>query len=123
MFTGRLLTESLRVGADIAVADMRLRRCGRHDVSDSTTPSQPTTWTFVDFEIPEARADELAAALADALLPDDGWYADFQSVDEHVVVFASAVFRYRKGDTKARDEMIAYGHAAGTPGHQLDWGD
>jgi hypothetical protein len=57
------------------------------------------------------------------VLPDDGWYADFELADEHVVAFAGKVFRYRKGDRAARDEVVAYGRAAGTPEHQLDWGD
>ena len=121
MFHGRLLAESLRVGVDLAVPGLRLVRCGHHDVAGSTSASQPTVWTFVDFELPAERADELAAALAEALLPDDGWYADFQSETEHVVVFAGRVFRYRKGDRRGREEAIAYGRAAGTPAHQLDW--
>src|SRR5215207_4330138 len=75
MLTGRLLAESLRVGADLEVADLRVVRIGRHDVSNSTAPSegsdapgdsaggavagQPRIWTFVDFEAPDDRADEL----------------------------------------------------------------
>jgi hypothetical protein len=63
MLTGRLLAESLRVGADLEVADLRLVRIGRHDVSNSTTPpggsdpaddsprgaaaGQPPIWTFL----------------------------------------------------------------------------
>ncbi len=123
MLHGRLLAESLRIGADLTVPDLRLTRLGRHDVSGSTAGAQPAVWTFVDFTAPDDRADELAAALAAALLPDDGWYADFQLADEHVVVFADRVFRYRKGDLTAREEVVAYGRAAGTPEHQLDWGD
>jgi hypothetical protein len=73
--------------------------------------------------VPEERADLLAAALAEALLPEDGWYADFQSPQEHVVVFAGRIFRYRKGDLAARARAVDHGRAAGTPEHQLDWGD
>ena len=123
MLRGRLLAESLRVGADLTVPGLVLTRLGRHDESGSTAGGQPAVWTFVDFAAPDDRADELAAALAGALLPDDGWYADFELADEHVVVFAGRVFRYRKGDRAARDEVVAYGRAAGTPEHQLDWGD
>ena len=93
MLTGRLLAESLRVGADLEVADLRVVRIGRHDVSNSTTPSdgfdpsddsprgavagQPRIWTFLDFEAPEDRADDLAQALAAALESETGWWADF----------------------------------------------
>jgi hypothetical protein len=123
MLHGRLLAESLRVGTDLTVEDLRVTRLGRHDESASTAGSQPAVWTFVDFAAPDERADELAAALAATLLPDDGWYADFEVGDEHVVVFAGRSFRYRRGDHAARAEVVAYGRAAGTPEHQLDWGE
>ena len=77
--------------------------CGRFDSAVTTCrtrirrPSQSVT--FLDFEADDDRADELAHALAAALLPDDGWYADFQSDAEHFVAFSGAVFRYRKGDS------------------------
>ena len=121
MLRGRLLTESLRVGAELAVPDLLVRRMGRVDVSSSASATQPKIWTFLDFEAPDDRADELALALASALLPDDGWYANFEVADEDVVVFANRVFRYVKGDQSARDEALVYGRAAGTPEHQLDW--
>jgi hypothetical protein len=58
--------------------------------------------------------------------PSDGASAQSASYRCHrptLVVFAGKVFRYRKGDRAARDEVVAYGRAAGTPEHQLDWGD
>lgn len=121
MLRGRVL--SLRVGTDLAVHDLRVRRLGREDVSASASATQPKVWAFLDFEAPDDRADELAAALAAALLPDDGWYANFEVGDEHVVVFADKVFRYVKGDRAAHREAVAYGLAAGTPKHQIDWGE
>jgi len=121
MLRGRLLTESLRVGTELAVQDLVVRRVGRVDVSSSASATQPKVWTFLDFEAPDDRADELAVALASALLPDDGWYANFEVGDEDVVVFANRVFRYVKGDHAARHEALVYGRTAGTPEHQLDW--
>jgi hypothetical protein len=125
MLTGRLLAESLRVGADLEVADLRVVRIGRHDVSNSTIPSagsdpaddspqgavagQPPIWTFLDFEAPDDRADDLAQALAAALETENGWWADFVVGGDHVVVFAGRVFRYRIGDTRARAEAVAWG--------------
>ncbi len=115
---------SLRVGAELAVRDLTVRRLGREDVSTSASATQPKVWAFVDFEAPEERAEELAAALAAALLPDDGWYANFEVGErEHVVIFADKVFRYVKGDRNAHREAVAYGLAAGTPKHQIDWGE
>jgi len=121
MLRGRLLTESLRIGAELAVPDLVVRRLGRVDVSSSASATQPKVWTFLDFEAPDERAGELAATLASALLTDDGWYANFEVGDQDVVIFAGKVFRYAKGDTAARQEARAYGLAAGTPEHQLDW--
>jgi hypothetical protein len=134
MLTGTLLAESLRVGHDLRVADLVVTRLGRHDVSRSTLPDappsadgggaaegQPDVWTFVDFEAPDERAGALADALAAALLPEMGWYADFTVGDDRVVVFAGRVFRYRIGDEAGRREAIEHGLAAGTPPHQLDW--
>jgi len=137
---GRLLAESLRVGHDLEVPSLKVVRIGRHDVSESTKPfadttetsisdpggassSQPSVWTFVDFEAPDESADQIADALADALLADHGWWADFIVGNDHVVVFAGKVFRYRIGDNDGRQEAVEYGLAAGTPRHQLDWGD
>jgi hypothetical protein len=134
---GRLLAESLRVGHDLRIAGLAVTRVGRHDVSSSTTPSvedqespaaagaiesQPSVWTFIDFEAPENQAEPLASALARILEPENGWWADFVVSDTHYVVFADRVFRYRIGDFDARDEVVAYGIRAGTPVHQLDWG-
>lgn len=51
------------------------------------------------------------------------WYADFRVGDEHVVVFAGRIFRYHIGDDAGRNEAVEYGLAAGTPPHQLDWGE
>lgn len=138
MIRGRIIAESLRTGTDVRVDGLQLVRLGRHDVSASTLPpdgqrdnqeqhgvvdAQPRVWTFVEFEAPSSRADELARALAESLEPDLGWYADFTIDDtERVVVFAGRIFRYRMGDEAARAEAVAWGRAAGTPEHQLDWG-
>jgi hypothetical protein len=121
MFRGRLLAESLRLGSDLTVPDLTLTRIGQRDVSSSAADSQPSVWTFVDFELPDHRADELAAQLARTLRPDGGWYADFRSEAEHVVVFAGKAFRYRVGDRDALHEAQEHGRSVGVPEHQLDW--
>lgn len=83
----------------------------------------PTTWTFIEFQAEDDRAGELALKLADVLTAEGGWYADFAVGDDHVVVFAGKVFRYRKGDRAGRAEATEYGLAAGCPADQLDWED
>jgi len=139
LLTGPLTTESLRIGADLAIPDLQVVRLSRHDVSRSTAPDgqdvtdswndagatadQPQVWAFLDFTAPDERADDIARAIADALESRTGWYADFVVGADHVVVFAGRIFRYRIGDKKARQAAVAWGRAAGTPEHQLDWGD
>ena len=96
---------------------------GGDSATGGAVGSQPSVWTFIDFEAPSEQADDLANALAGVLMATDGWWADFVVDHDHVVVFANRVFRYRIGDLDRRNEAVAYGIDAGTPRHQLDWGD
>ncbi|HEX5333696.1 MAG TPA: hypothetical protein VFW79_13730 [Cellulomonas sp.] len=123
MLKGALLAESLRVGAELIVPGLRVTRLSRVDVSASALSTQPGVWTFVEFEAEDEQAVPLAEALKGALLAEGGWYADFRVGDDHVVVFASRVFRYCRGDAGARCEVVAYGASVGVPAHQLDWAD
>ncbi len=68
-------------------------------------------------------ADQLADTLAGSLLAEGGWYANFTVGDEHVVVFAGRIFRYRRGDQSRRAEAEAYARQVGVPVGQMDWGD
>jgi hypothetical protein len=122
MLHGTLLTESLRLGAVLAVPDFVVTQVWRQDVGASARHGQPSIWTFLRFQAPDECAETLAAALADVLLPHV-WYADFEVADEHVVVFAGQAFRYGKGDAPARAKVVDYARAAGIPEHQLDWGE
>ena len=121
MITGYVIGESLRTGAVFAPEDVRIHKVSRMDVAKSARAGQPSVWTFVEFETDDANATALAEALAGALEPDNGWYSDFTTGDERVVVFAGKVFRYRRGDAEGRAEAVAYGRSVGTPEHQLDW--
>lgn len=121
MINGYVIGESLRPGAEFAPAGLRVRSVRRLDVSDSARDGQPPLWTLVEWEADDDLAAPIADALAAALEPTHGWYADFIAGDECVVVFAGQVFRYRRGDQRGRAEAIAYGRSLGTPEHQLDW--
>jgi hypothetical protein len=123
MITGVLLAESMRVGARLSVPGLQLRCLHREDVSASTTREQPDTWTFIEFEAPSTSCDALSCALASALEEKGGWYADFSVDDDHVVVFAEHVIRYRKGDPDGRAAAQEHGRSVGVPEHQLDWAD
>ncbi|MET7571468.1 hypothetical protein ABZT04_23620 [Streptomyces sp. NPDC005492] len=124
MITGYVLGESLRPGAVFAPHGLRIRKVERTDVSASAAAGQPGVWTLVEWEADDdGAADAVAEALAAALEPTLGWYADFTVGDERVVVFAGKVFRYRRGDEAGRAEAVAYGRSVGTPEHQLDWAE
>ncbi len=120
MLTGTLLTESLRLGAELHVPGLRLTSVSRREQPGR----QPPVWTFLEFE---ADQDDLAGPLADSLaqslLAEGGWYADFAVGEEHVVVFARKIFRYRRGDRDGRAAAMDYGRAAGVPEDELDWQD
>jgi hypothetical protein len=121
VISGYVIGESLRPGAVFEPSGLRLRRVGRFDASGTATGAQPGRWTLVEWQADTDHADGIADALAGALEPENGWYADFTAGDEHVVVFAGKVFRYRRGDAAGRAEAVAYGRSVGTPEHQLDW--
>ena len=130
---GRVIAESLRVGATVDFAGVELTSVGRHDVSVGTRPDggvrvedgaiagQPSVWTFVDFAGPDDLAEPVAQELAAALLNEGGWYADIDVGDDKIVVFANRVFRYRRGDPDGRAEAAEHGRSVGVPEHQLDW--
>jgi hypothetical protein len=119
MLNGILIGESLRVGSELT-ASLTVTRVRRGQVA-SATGAQPTAWTLMEFEAPEAEAGRLAAALAECLAPDGGWYTDFHTADETFVVFAGRVFRYPRGDAAGRAEAVAHALAIGVPEAQVDW--
>jgi hypothetical protein len=123
MLQGRILAESLRIGCDMQVRDLRISRVDRQDVSQGAASYQPGVWTLLDVEGPDDIADDLSSALADALIEGQGWYADFRVGADHVVVYPARVFRYAVGDQAGRTEAVEYGRSVGVPAHQLDWGE
>ncbi|MEU0943562.1 hypothetical protein ABZ379_12290 [Streptomyces canus] len=120
MITGYVIGESLRPGAVFEPHGLRLRKVSRVEIGGASD-TQPPVWTLVEWETDGEDVGALTDALASALEPENGWYADFSAGDERVVVFAGKVFRYRRGDEAGRAEAVAYGRSVGTPGHQLDW--
>jgi hypothetical protein len=117
-FTGNLLAESVRKEEALDAVPITVRRIWRAD--DGDPAGQPLTWTFLEFEVPDNRAEEFANALAGALEPGP-WYCDFRSDTETFVVFADRVFRYARGDRSAREDAEAHARSVGVPEAQIDW--
>jgi hypothetical protein len=95
-FSGILLAESIRTDAVLDGRPVVVRRIWRRDAGDASA-GQPVTWTFIEFEVPDAGVGRLAEALS-AVLSPDRWYCDLRSEDETIVVFAGRVFRYARGE-------------------------
>ncbi|MFF4503104.1 hypothetical protein [Streptomyces sp. NPDC001401] len=93
MISGYVIGESLRPGAVFQPQGLRLRKVSRLDVSASASAAQPGLWTLVEWEADGDDVGGLGQALADALEPANGWYADFSAGDERVVVFAGKATR------------------------------
>ena len=60
MVKGTLHAESLKIGAELSVAGLRLTRVSRRDVSASVSAVQPPVWTFLEFEADDAVDGPLA---------------------------------------------------------------
>jgi hypothetical protein len=120
MAQGALIGESLRVGASLAAVPLTVHKVSRVDAGVEEA-GQPRIWTFIEFEIPDERASELADALSTALEAHLGWYCDFRSPTQTYVVFANRVFRYGRGDKAERARAEAYARTVGVPDSQLDW--
>jgi hypothetical protein len=117
---GALIAESLRVGAKLDDLALTVTTISRADLGDASA-GQPRTWTFIEFEAPDAEADRLIRALEGALSRIGGWYCDFRNDAETFVVFADRSFRYPRGDRDGRATAVEYGRSVGVPGAQLDW--
>src|SRR5579859_131088 len=118
MLRGVLIGDSLRPGAVLEGFPLTLTRIERAAAGQG---QQPSLWTMMWFEVPDAYAEQLADALAGVLESQSGWYCDFHSDSEVTVVFAGRIFRYRRGDSVARSNVVAYARSVGVPEAQLDW--
>ena len=118
---GAIICESLKPGTSLEGHGMTIVRLARYEAAD-TPDWQPPVWTMVEFEAPDDVSDRLAQELAEALR-SPGWYANWNTDAEAVVVFPNRIFRYRHGDLAAREEAKEHGRRCGVPEPQLDWTD
>jgi hypothetical protein len=116
IYSGTLIGESVRVGAELEGIPLTVTKVSRIRVSD-----EPELWTLIYFEVAADHAADLADALSRVLAREGGWYCDFRSDDEVFVVFCDRVFRYPRGDRAARSVVEDYARSMEVPESQLDW--
>jgi hypothetical protein len=117
MYDGVLILESLKVGTELDGLQLGVRKISRTAVGNASA-DQPSVWSLLEFEV--ERGEELAEVLS-RVLDSPGWYADFHDDREIFVVFPGRVFRYRRGDDRAREEAKDFGRGLAIPEPQLDW--
>jgi hypothetical protein len=118
---GGIICESLKPGTTLEGYELRLLRWSRFEVSNAVE-WQPTTWTLIEFEGDAEDSDALAQRLAKDLA-SPGWYANWNTHEQAVVVFPDKIFRYKRGDRRGREKAKEYGRHCGVPEAQLDWDD
>jgi hypothetical protein len=119
-YSGGLLAESLADDAVLEDVPITVTKVFRAAVGD-TTAGQPRDWTFIEFSVPASLVDMFAESLSHALRVQGGWYCDFHSDSEVIVVFHGRVFKYPKGNATRRAEVEGYARSAGVPEAQIDW--
>jgi hypothetical protein len=69
MLNGLLVAESLCLGAELCIGSLSVTRVTRRDGSSSATATQPSVWTFPDFEAEGEAAADVAHSLRQAAHP------------------------------------------------------
>jgi hypothetical protein len=121
VISGTLIAESLRLGWALESVPLLVRSVTRVGPLTGLAPDQPNVWTFIEFTADDTQAQPLADALADGLDPSGGWYCDFRTDTETVVVFPGAVIRYPRGDPDGRARAAEHARDLGLPESQIDW--
>jgi hypothetical protein len=110
----------LQVGVVLDAVGSRRRR-SRERISVTFGPGQPETWTLIESEVRDEDANRLADSPERSLRQTGGWYCDFRSADETLIVFADRTIRYPRGDPSGRAAAVDYGRSVEVPEAQLDW--
>ena len=118
---GAIICESLKPGTNLDGYELRITKWRRYEVANPAE-WQPSIWTMIEFEAPEDDSDALAIRLSKDLA-SPGWYANWNTHAQAVVVFPDKIFRYKRGDAAGRKRAQKYGADAGVPEPQLDWTD
>ncbi len=118
---GAIICESLKPGSVLEGYKLHVTRWSRYEVAEPAD-WQPNLWTLIEFEADDEDSDALAQRLSKDL-SSPGWYANWNSDTQAVVVFPEKIFRYKRGDKAARKKVQRFGLDCGVPEGQLDWDD
>ena len=119
LLRGAIVCESLKPGTVLDGYEMRITKWRRYEVEDPAD-HQPPVWTLIEFETPIEDSDALAIRLSKDLA-SPGWYANWNTELDAIVVFPDKIFRYKRSDKAGRKRAQRYGLDAGVPETQLDW--
>lgn len=119
MPAGYVIAESIRPGSKLEGFAFTLTRIERYTVGDATD-DQPAAWTMIHFKFMQDQAESVASALAD-VLDTPGWYTNFDTEEDKVVIFPGRVFRYPRDDQAARAQVEAYAATLDIPAPQRGW--
>lgn len=100
-YSGALIAESIEDGVVLEGVPFAATRIYRVSAGDIDV-GQPDIWTFIEFTIDARQVDALIDLLRNSLRRAGGWYCDFHSTSEVIVVFRNRVFRYEPGDRNGR---------------------
>ena len=78
-------------------------------------------WTLHKVEVPEASAEETAAAISHSMDKKHAWYADFRNQTHHYIIFLNKIFFVDRDSQKQYDAAKDYGLALGIPTYQVDF--
>ena len=78
-------------------------------------------WTLHTVEVPEERAEEIAAKVSRSLEAEHPWYADFKNDSRHYLIFRDKVFSVDRRSREQYDEVKRYGVSLGIPEYQVDF--
>lgn len=121
MLSGLLIKESLQQPKILETLPIQITKT---EIWTASNPAkfQPALWTAITFEAEESEADQIAEQLSHNLKPK-GWFINASTAMQVYVIFPDRVFKYTKGDQKAREEVVRFGQSVGIPDRQLDWGE
>lgn len=118
-YQGVIIEESLensRVLSLVRILESRVK---------PTTAKEKTPWvqqwTLHTVEIPEPKAERVAAALSASLDRQHAGYADFKNNRTHFIVFRHRIFRVNRARQDQYDEVKRYGARLGIPDYQLNF--